>query len=96
MTAIPRRETRAEAAPGTGGAAAPVLASVADAERPLWRRLLPYAGALFALALFAAAAVILYHEVTAYRPEDVRRALQALGWGQVAAALGVRRRRSTK
>jgi phosphatidylglycerol lysyltransferase len=53
-----------------------------------FRPLLPYLGALLALALFTAAAVILYHEVTAYRPADVRRALRALGWGQVALALG--------
>jgi phosphatidylglycerol lysyltransferase len=54
-----------------------------------WRRALPYAGALLVLLLFAAAAIILYHQVTAYRPEDVRRALRALGWDQVAAAVAL-------
>jgi phosphatidylglycerol lysyltransferase len=54
-----------------------------------WRGALPYAGAVLVLLLFAAAAFILYHQVTAYRPDDVRRALRALGWDQVAAAVAL-------
>jgi phosphatidylglycerol lysyltransferase len=86
MAVTSNREVR----PVTNVKAAPAALTATSTGQAAqsFRRLLPYLGALLALALFAGAAFILYHQVTAYRPADVRRAVGALGWGQVALALG--------
>jgi len=54
-----------------------------------WRRFLPYFGGIAALLLFAAALFILHSHAQAYRPNEVRRALQALQVWQPFAALGL-------
>jgi phosphatidylglycerol lysyltransferase len=56
---------------------------------PAWRALAPYLGSLAALLLFAGALWLLHHQVAAYRAADVRHALRALGWGQIAGALAL-------
>jgi phosphatidylglycerol lysyltransferase len=54
-----------------------------------WRGVAPYLGAVLALSLFGGALYLLRHQVTAYDPDDVRKALAALSWQQIVAALGL-------
>src|ERR1051326_2669521 len=54
-----------------------------------WHRFLPYFGGIAALLLFTAALFILHSHAQAYRPSEVRRALQALQVWQPFAALGL-------
>jgi phosphatidylglycerol lysyltransferase len=56
---------------------------------PDWRRFLPYAGGALALLLFAVALVVLHKHAQAFRPTEVRRALQSLPIWQPFAALGL-------
>jgi phosphatidylglycerol lysyltransferase len=58
-------------------------------RRSRWRRVAPYLGTVLALSLFGAALYLLHRQVTAYNPEDVRRALASLSWQQIIAALGL-------
>jgi phosphatidylglycerol lysyltransferase len=75
---------------GVGGSAAAVAARGAMARRvPAWRVLAPYLGSIAALVLFAGALWLLHHQVASYRAADVRHALHALGWGQIAGALAL-------
>src|ERR1043166_1591395 len=54
-----------------------------------WRRFLPYLGGVAALLLFAAALFILHRHAQAYRPSEVRSALQTLQIWRPFAALGL-------
>jgi len=49
----------------------------------------PYLGTVLALSLFGGALYLLHRHVTAYNPEDVRKALVALSWRQIIAAFGL-------
>jgi phosphatidylglycerol lysyltransferase len=58
-------------------------------RRSRWRRVAPYLGTVLVLFLFGGAVYLLHREVTAYDPEDVRKALAALSWQQIIAAFGL-------
>ena len=49
----------------------------------------PYLGSGLALLLFGGALYLLHRQVAAYHAEDVRRALAALSWERIGAALGL-------
>ena len=59
------------------------------AGRSPWRRFAPYLGTVLALSLFGGALYLLHRQVAAYDPEDVRKALAALSWQRIIAALGL-------
>jgi hypothetical protein len=87
--------TRADDLPAVSGrfAAAridkkPVLRSPSS-RRSAWRRFAPYLGSGLALLLFGVALYLLHRQVAAYHAEDVRRALAALSWARIGAALGL-------
>src|SRR6185312_15177626 len=54
-----------------------------------WHRFAPYLGTALALSLFGGALYLLHRQVSAYDPEDVRKALAALSWQRIIAAFGL-------
>jgi phosphatidylglycerol lysyltransferase len=60
-----------------------------SSRRFRWHRFAPYVGTVLALSLFGAALYLLHRQVAAYDPEDVRKALTALSWQRIIAALGL-------
>src|SRR5207248_7703687 len=60
-----------------------------SSRRSPWRRFAPYLGTVLALSLFGGALYLLHHQVAAYDPEDVRKALTTLSWQRIIAALGL-------
>jgi uncharacterized membrane protein YbhN (UPF0104 family) len=52
-------------------------------------RFAPYLGTVLALSLFGGALYLLHRQVSAYDPEDVRKALDALSWQRIIAAFGL-------
>ena len=60
-----------------------------SSQRSPWRRFAPYLGTVLALSLFSGALYLLHRQVAAYDPEDVRKALTALSWQRIVAALGL-------
>jgi phosphatidylglycerol lysyltransferase len=58
-------------------------------HRSAWRRIAPYLGSGLALLLFGGALYLLQRQVAAYHADDVRRALAALSWERISAALGL-------
>ena len=74
----------------TAGRVGSRLGHWTSSSRPsLWRRFAPYFGTVLALSLFGSALYLLHREVAAYDPDDVRRALNALSWQRIVAALGL-------
>ena len=64
-----------------------------SSRRSFRRRFAPYLGTILALSLFGGAFYLLHRQVAAYDPEDVRKALTALSWEWIIAALGFDRRK---
>ena len=60
-----------------------------SSRHSLWRRFAPYLGTVLALSLFGGALYLLHRQVAAYDPEDVRKAVTALSWQRIIAALGL-------
>src|ERR1700745_2510577 len=60
-----------------------------SSRRSFRRRFAPYLGTILALSLFGVALYLLHRQVAAYDPEDVRKALTALSWERIIAALGL-------
>ena len=60
-----------------------------SSRRSAWHRFAPYLGTVLALSLFGGALYLLHHQVAAYDPEDVRKALTTLSWQRIIAALGL-------
>ena len=60
-----------------------------SSQRSPSRRFAPYRGTFLALSLFGGALYLLHRQVAAYDPEDVRKALTALSWQRIVAALGL-------
>jgi phosphatidylglycerol lysyltransferase len=60
-----------------------------SSRRSPWHRFAPYLGTALALSLFGGALYLLHRQVSAYDPEDVRKALAALSWQRIIAAFGL-------
>jgi hypothetical protein len=60
-----------------------------SSRHSVWRRFAPYLGTVLALSLFGGALYLLHRQVAAYDPEDVRKAITALSWQRIIAALGL-------
>src|SRR5438046_3041535 len=60
-----------------------------SSRRTPWHRFAPYLGAVLALSLFGGALYLLHHQVSAYHPDDVRKALAALSWPRIIVAFGL-------
>jgi phosphatidylglycerol lysyltransferase len=60
-----------------------------SSRRSFRRRFAPYLGSILALSVFGGALYLLHLQVAAYDPEGVRKALTALSWERIIAALGL-------
>jgi phosphatidylglycerol lysyltransferase len=60
-----------------------------SSRRSFRRRFAPCLGTILALSLFGGALYLLHRQVAAYDPKDVRKALTALSWERIIAALGL-------